>query len=67
MNVTPPPSPRCYLLVLMVGGTIEKNGRRFRQRQEAMQYVRQYTQEVRACFGGWGAEEREGGRGEACV
>eukprot|EP00198_Chlamydomonas_reinhardtii_P005526 XP_001694862.1 predicted protein [Chlamydomonas reinhardtii] len=39
---------KCYLLVLMVGGTIEKNGRRFRQRQEAMQYVRQYTQEEQA-------------------
>ncbi|GIL81598.1 hypothetical protein Vretimale_1255 [Volvox reticuliferus] len=36
---------KCYLLILMMGGTIEKNGRRFRQPAEAQMYLRQYTQE----------------------
>ncbi|GLI61136.1 hypothetical protein VaNZ11_003411 [Volvox africanus] len=35
---------KCYLLILMMGGTIEKNGRRFRQPAEAQMYLRQYTQ-----------------------
>ncbi|GLC41495.1 hypothetical protein PLESTB_001005300 [Pleodorina starrii] len=36
---------KCYLLILMLGGTIEKNGRRFRQPAEAQMYLRQYSEE----------------------
>ncbi|GFR48337.1 hypothetical protein Agub_g10224, partial [Astrephomene gubernaculifera] len=36
---------KCYLLILMLGGTIEKNGRRFRQPAEAHMYLRQYSKE----------------------
>ncbi|EFJ48360.1 hypothetical protein VOLCADRAFT_90955 [Volvox carteri f. nagariensis] len=36
---------KCYLLILMMGGTIEKNGRRFRQPAEAQMYLRQYSEE----------------------